>query len=133
MLGGGLGRLQGLYGLTSDSLLSVKMALSNGTLIEASADQNSDLFWGLRGAGQNFGIVYESTLQTHTPASSNVHYNANLYFNGTALEPVLAIMNNLTAAGLDARLSLIPFFSISTTFEASSYDNHLSKPPKRKF
>ncbi|HCU52593.1 MAG TPA: FAD-linked oxidase [Micromonosporaceae bacterium] len=58
-LGGGIGWLMRKYGLTIDNLLSVDLVTADGDLVKASAQQNSDLFWGVRGAGGNFGIVTE--------------------------------------------------------------------------
>src|SRR6059058_3004431 len=58
-LGGGIGWLMRKYGLTIDQLLSVDMITADGQFVKASADENADLFWGVRGAGGNFGIVTE--------------------------------------------------------------------------
>jgi FAD/FMN-containing dehydrogenase len=56
-LGGGFGRLARKYGLTLDNITSVDIVSADGVLRHASADENADLFWGVRGGGGNFGIV----------------------------------------------------------------------------
>ncbi len=56
-LGGGLGYMMGLHGATCDNLVSAEVVTADGEILEASAHQNADLFWALRGGGGNFGIV----------------------------------------------------------------------------
>jgi hypothetical protein len=64
-LGGGLGWLMGQYGMTLDNLLSVDLVLADGSIVRASADENPDLFWAVRGGGGNFGVVGSFELQLH--------------------------------------------------------------------
>ena len=54
---GGIGLFARAYGLTIDHLRSVEMVLANGSVMRASDQENADLFWAVRGAGSNFGIV----------------------------------------------------------------------------
>jgi FAD/FMN-containing dehydrogenase len=58
-LGGGIGWLMRKFGLTIDQLKSVELVTAGGDVVRASAGENADLFWGVRGGGGNFGVVTE--------------------------------------------------------------------------
>jgi FAD/FMN-containing dehydrogenase len=64
-LGGGYGWLDGKYGLACDNLLSVDIVTADGRLVTASASEHPELFWGVRGAGANLGIVTSFEYQLH--------------------------------------------------------------------
>jgi FAD/FMN-containing dehydrogenase len=64
-MGRGIGWLMGKYGLTCDNLLSVDIVTADGEVRKASATENEDLFWGVRGGGGNFGVVTRFEYQLH--------------------------------------------------------------------
>jgi FAD binding domain/Berberine and berberine like len=64
-LGGGFGHLHAKYGLAVDNLMAVDVVTSDGRLLKASAGENEDLFWGVRGGSGNFGIVTSLEYRLH--------------------------------------------------------------------
>jgi FAD/FMN-containing dehydrogenase len=77
-LHGGVGHLRRKFGLSIDSLLSVEIVTADGRLRTASATENEDLFWAVRGAGSNFGVVTSFEFQAH-PVGPTVMVAAVFY------------------------------------------------------
>ena len=64
-LGGGLGWLMGRHGMAADNLRSAELVLADGTLTTASAENDPDLFWAIRGGGGNFGVATSFEYELH--------------------------------------------------------------------
>ena len=64
-LGGGTGRLQRHFGLTIDNLRAVELVTAEGRIVRADESEEPDLFWGIRGAGANFGVVTAFEFKLH--------------------------------------------------------------------
>lgn len=92
-LGGGYGWLTGRYGLTIDNLISIEAVLADGSIVNASAMENEDLFWALRGAGQSFGVAVSFTFQAYVQREPV--WGGLLVFKPDALEKVLEFANKL--------------------------------------
>lgn len=71
-LGGGVGRYSGYHGMIIDSLLSVRIVTADGRVTLASQKQNAELFWAVRGAGMNYGIILSATYRVHDQTVSHV-------------------------------------------------------------
>jgi alkanesulfonate monooxygenase SsuD/methylene tetrahydromethanopterin reductase-like flavin-dependent oxidoreductase (luciferase family) len=75
---GGIGWFVREHGLTIDHLRSVEIVTADGELVRASADENPDLFWGMRGAGANFGVAVSFEFDTD-PIDPQVGFALLLY------------------------------------------------------
>lgn len=99
-LGGGIGRLQRHFGLSIDNLTAVELVTADGRLVRATETVELDLFWGLRGAGWNFGIAtaFEFRLQ---PFGPDLHRGV-LVFPGRAIQDAWAVFRDYAVDAPDA-------------------------------
>ena len=104
-LGGGVGRYNGLHGMLLDSLSSVRMVTAAGNIITASSTENPDLFWGIRGAGFNYGTILEATYSIYNETAPLV-LNADFLFAPNASQVILQYFKTFEK-GLPAKLSLV--------------------------
>ncbi|KAI1433774.1 FAD-binding domain-containing protein [Xylaria sp. CBS 124048] len=73
-LGGGRGRLEGFYGLISDNFVELNVVLANGTEVIVSQASHPDLFWAMKGAGHNFGVVTSLTSKIYRRPAETFYY-----------------------------------------------------------
>ncbi len=97
-LGGGLGWLMREHGLACDNLVSIDIVLADGSFLTASLTENADLFWGIRGAGANFGVV--TSLEYRLHAVGSILGGMLIYPLATARE-VLRFYRDFTAEAPD--------------------------------
>jgi FAD/FMN-containing dehydrogenase len=96
-LGGGVGRLTRRYGLTLDNLRAVELVTAEGERVRADADGEPELFWGLRGAGANFGVATSFELGLH-PVGPRVLAGIAVYPISRAREVAAAFTEAMAAA-----------------------------------
>lgn len=98
-LGGGLGFLQGSFGLTCDNLLGAQVVTATGETFEVSDRNHQDLFWALRGGGGNFGVVTRFDYRLH-PIGTLL--GGRIVYDGARAEEVLRIFRELISEAPDA-------------------------------
>lgn len=94
-LGGGFGYLTRRFGWTVDDLLEVEIVTADGEVRRASREENEDLFWAVRGAGHNFGVVTSFTFQLHEVGPTV--YGGLVAWPFERAEEILAAYREITA------------------------------------
>lgn len=112
-LGGGIGWLMRKYGLTCDNLVAAEVVTADGQIVTASADDNPDLFWGLRGGGGNFGVVSEFSYRLHPVTFV---FGGLVAFPLPAAKPILQELRNY--------LPTVPDELTTTTFLLTTPEGH---------
>ena len=134
-LGGGHGILQGRHGLVSDQLIEARIVLANGTAITASTTCNPDLYWAVKGAGHNFGVVTSFKLRIYdVPAGGDNWTYQTLIFTQDKLEGVYSALNKLSSNGTQSEdLMNFSLYTRVTAIDPVNVGIHLSQriwPPK---
>lgn len=97
-LGGGHGRLEGIYGMISDNIRQLNVVLANGSAVRVNATSYVDLYWAMRGAGHNFGIVTGSEMNLYPRGPSTWLYK-NYLWKGNKLDDISTAINVLHGNG----------------------------------
>ncbi len=118
-LGGGVGHLTRKCGLTIDNLLSADVVLADGRFVKANADENSDLFWAIRGGGGNFGVITAFTFKLHP---IDILYGGPMLYELSEATDVMKWYRDLIPAAPD---DLNGFFAFLTVPPAPPFPEHL--------
>jgi len=123
-LGGGVGRLQRQFGLTIDNLRAVELVTADGRVVRAGETEEPELFWGIRGAGWNYGIVtaFEFALQPFGPL---LHRGVRIY-PATQVHEAWAVFRDYAVDAPDA-VSFI--FSIARAIPEADYPDSVAGGP----
>ncbi|KAH7115005.1 hypothetical protein B0J11DRAFT_444774 [Dendryphion nanum] len=142
-LGGGHGFQQGRYGLLADNIIDARVVLATGEVVNASASTNTDLYWGLKGAGHNFGIVSEFRYKIYDVAPTDLWYTETLIFAKDQLKAVYTQVNKMMAGtpppiillGIiyngpesEAKKYITPFNDLKPLFASSLVAPHTALP-----
>jgi FAD/FMN-containing dehydrogenase len=123
-LGGGVGRLQRHFGLTIDNLRAVELVTADGRLVRASEAEEPGLFWGICGAGWNFGIVTSFEFGVH-PFGPDLHRGLRVYPASVAHE-VFDVFRDYTASAPD---TVSAIFGINRAEPAADYPASVAGQP----
>src|SRR5262245_7667565 len=110
-LAGGLGWLRGKHGLSLDNVLSVDIVTADGQLRTASATENADLYWAVRGGGGNFGVVTSFEFQLH-PVGPEVMFLGAVYRAEDAARAMKKWRDFMETAPDQIRGTLVEFSTI---------------------
>ncbi len=109
-LSGGIGWLRGTRGLSCDNIEAADVVLADGRLVHASADENADLLWALKGGGGNFGVVVNFTFSIH-PIAEEMMFCAPIYRESEAND-IISKWRDYMAAAPDEVSGLVEFSTI---------------------
>jgi FAD/FMN-containing dehydrogenase len=123
LLGGGHGALQGKHGLMADNLISARVVLANGSAVTASATSHPDLYWALKGAGHNFGILTSIEYKVYDLPAHDEWAVTEIIFDGKNLEAIYSALNSLTRNGEEMQPKELVNFSAFMRIPAIDAEN----------
>ncbi|VUC32592.1 unnamed protein product [Clonostachys rosea] len=110
-LGGGLSHLSPQYGLACDNVVNIKCVLANGTITNANATSHPELFFALKGGGNQFAVITEFTFKTYEVGDKGQIWGGIRSYSGDKHAAILSAISNFTANNDDGKAALIPTFN----------------------
>src|SRR3954447_3364456 len=104
-LGGGIGWLMRKHGLTCDNLIGADIVTADGCLVRASAEENQELFWGIRGGGGNFGIATSFDYRVHPVGP--MAYGGPVFYPGELAGEILRFYREWAPSAPDELTTLV--------------------------
>ncbi|KAI0862311.1 hypothetical protein F4860DRAFT_472916 [Xylaria cubensis] len=118
-LGAGVGPWAGVHGLLLDALLSYRVVTANGSAITVSKSSHSDLFWGMRGAGANFGVVVSATYQLQPQTNKGQILAADFIIPAEKNGSYFKLLQSYSGGALPENLSISSFMTWNATVNAA--------------
>ncbi|KAI1116255.1 FAD-binding domain-containing protein [Nemania sp. NC0429] len=114
-LGAGVGPWAGVHGLLLDALLSMRVVTANGSAITVSQSSHPDLFWAMRGAGANFGVVVSATYQLQPQTNNGQILVADILVPAAKAPAYFNLLQSYDGGRLPQHLSISSFMSWNAT------------------
>ncbi|EYB33398.1 hypothetical protein FG05_10609 [Fusarium graminearum] len=128
IIGGGYFHISGLYGLAADNVKSFEIVLADGSIVNASAQKNTDLFWALKGGGPNFGILTQ--LELYTVPTYLVWGQINIHSTDQALELIEAFDEWQNNGASDTKSTVALSIGLDSITVGLTYAEPAADPPK---
>jgi len=110
IIGGGMGNQMSLYGMGVDNMLSARLVLATGDVVTVSASSEPELWWGLRGAGTNFGIVTELAVKAYPEVNGGVQWTGTVGWPGSK-EMCARLMETVVSMGVGEGMGVFVAFA----------------------
>jgi FAD/FMN-containing dehydrogenase len=124
-LGGGMGWLSRMAGLSIDNLVSAEVVVADGRVLRAAEDENPDLFWAVRGGGGNFGVVTEFEFRLH-PVGPTVQFGLFFWDESQGREALRLVRD--VVADLPRTMNAVPAVALTAPPAPFVPAEHQGKP-----